>query len=70
MRRMMKDLTVDRERNPQAFVGDRWEQDDEEEEDDEGEIIDRSEEKWPTEYIDVTRAQRHPSEDIRWPRPG
>lgn len=28
------------------------------------------EERWPGEYIDVTRAQRHGDEGIHWPRPG
>jgi GPN-loop GTPase len=28
------------------------------------------EDHWPGQYIDVTRAQRHPDENINWPRPG
>ncbi|KAJ4476416.1 XPA-binding protein 1 [Lentinula edodes] len=74
MDRMMKDLEVDRAQHPEAAAQDRW---DPEEENEEGEdedvdvnIIDRSEERWPGEYIDVTRAQRHGDEGIHWPRPG
>ncbi|KIK65135.1 hypothetical protein GYMLUDRAFT_39527 [Collybiopsis luxurians FD-317 M1] len=78
MNRMMKDLEVDRERFPEAARRDRWNEDDgdmedeDEDEDTEIDIIDRSEERWPGEYIDVTRAQRPGvrDEDIRWPRPG
>ncbi|KAF8628974.1 hypothetical protein AX15_003613 [Amanita polypyramis BW_CC] len=72
MNRMMKDLAVDRAKNPAAFASDRWGQegDDEDNDDSAAEIIDRSEEPWPGQYIDVTRARRHPEEDINWPRPG
>ncbi|KAF8346315.1 XPA-binding protein 1 [Amanita rubescens] len=76
MSRMMKDLTVDRAKNPSAFVNDTWDQDEDEEiegdDDDDSEvnIIDRSEGRWPGQYIDVTRARRHPDENINWPRPG
>ncbi|KAF4622000.1 hypothetical protein D9613_009297 [Agrocybe pediades] len=73
MARVMKDLAIDREKNPAGALADRWDPDDEDEDaDDEGElnIIDRSEEKGPHEYIDVTRARRHGAEDINWPRPG
>ncbi len=50
MSRMMKDLTVDRAKNPSAFVNDTWDQDEEEgiegddDDDDDSEvnIIDRS----------------------------
>ena len=31
MSRMMKDLTVDRAKNPSAFVNDTWDQDEDEE---------------------------------------
>lgn len=27
-------------------------------------------ERWPRQYIDLTRARRHDEEDINWPRPG
>jgi len=30
----------------------------------------KAEERGPEEYIDVTRARRHETEDINWPRPG
>ncbi|PPQ77834.1 hypothetical protein CVT25_015328 [Psilocybe cyanescens] len=73
MTRVLKDLAIDREKNPAGALADRWEDDDEEDDaDDEGEldIIDRSEERGPGEYIDVTRARRHDREDINWPRPG
>ncbi|KAH0580417.1 hypothetical protein H2248_001920 [Termitomyces sp. 'cryptogamus'] len=68
MRRLMKDLEIDRAKNPQAALADRWDPDaeeEDEEDDTEINIVDRSEE-----YIDVTRARRHEDEDINWPRPG
>lgn len=44
MSRLMKDLTVDRERNPSAALLDRWDPAEEEDDDDaEVNIIDRSE---------------------------
>ncbi|KAJ3787085.1 XPA-binding protein 1 [Lentinula aff. detonsa] len=74
MSRMMKDLEVDRARHPEAAAQDRWEPEEEEQEAEDDDIdvniIDRSEERWPGEYIDVTRAQRHGDEGIHWPRPG
>ncbi|PFH49552.1 hypothetical protein AMATHDRAFT_147528 [Amanita thiersii Skay4041] len=77
MDRLMKDLTVDRQRNPAAFTNDKWDPEEEEEEEEEEEvdddsdmnIIDRNEESWPGQYIDVTRARRR-EENINWPRPG
>ncbi|KAE9397922.1 XPA-binding protein 1 [Gymnopus androsaceus JB14] len=71
MNRMMSDLEVDRAKHPEAAARDRWDPE-EEEDDDDGDIniIDKSEERWPGEYIDVTRAQRHGDEGIHWPRPG
>lgn len=44
MSRVMKDLAVDRERNPAAAAADRWDPEEEDEEDDGGDIdiIDRS----------------------------
>ena len=43
MSRLMKDLTVDRERNPVAAAADRWDPEDEDEEDGgDIDIIDRS----------------------------
>ena len=44
MNKLMKDLAVDRERNPDALVHDQWDAEDEEEEEDGGDadIIDRS----------------------------
>jgi len=71
MNRLMKDLAVDRVQNPDAALQDKW--DAEEDEDQEGgeiDIVDRSEERWPGQYIDVTRARRHDEENINWPRPG
>ncbi|KAJ7708811.1 XPA-binding protein 1 [Mycena rosella] len=71
MNRLMKDLAVDREANPAAFANDKWDEDDNEDENgDDIDIIDRSEEPWPGQYIDVTRPRRHPDEAINWPRPG
>ncbi|KAF9005155.1 XPA-binding protein 1 [Cyathus striatus] len=73
MNRMLKDLAIDREKNPTAAAADRWdsaeEDEDEDEDDTEVNIIDRSEESWPGQYIDVTRARRN-EENIKWPRPG
>jgi len=75
MNRLMKDLAVDRAQNPDAALRDRWEIEEGEDEDADGEgedinIIDRSEERWPGQYIDITRARRGDEEDINWPRPG
>ncbi|KAJ7282109.1 XPA-binding protein 1 [Mycena rebaudengoi] len=71
MNRLMKDLAVDREKNPAAFARDHWDEDDNEDEDGgEIDIIDKSEDPWPGQYIDITRPRRHPDEGINWPRPG
>lgn len=71
MNKLMKDLAVDRERNPDALVHDQWDAEDEEEEEDGGDadIIDRSEEPWPGQYIDLTQTRRKGDEGISWPRP-
>ncbi|KAJ7583913.1 XPA-binding protein 1 [Mycena floridula] len=71
--RLMKDLAVDRERNPGGALNDRWdpsEEDEEDEDDGDFNIIDKSDDPWPGQYIDVTRAQRVGDEGINWPRPG
>ncbi|KAF8882241.1 hypothetical protein BD779DRAFT_1612472 [Infundibulicybe gibba] len=70
MNRLMKDLAVDRAANPDAAQRDRWELE-EGDDDDDGDIniIDRSDEPWPGQYIDVTRARRHDDEEINWPKP-
>ncbi|KAJ3556375.1 hypothetical protein NM688_g2063 [Phlebia brevispora] len=73
MNRLMKDLAVDREQNPEAAAADKWEQEDEDGGDDDDldvNIIDRSEEPWPGQYIDITRARPHEEEHMSWPRPG
>ncbi|KAJ3713681.1 XPA-binding protein 1 [Lentinula raphanica] len=73
LNRMMKDLEVDRAQHPEAAAQDRWDPEEDEDVEDEDldvNIIDRNEERWPGEYIDVTRAQRHGDEGIHWPRPG
>ncbi|KAJ7355798.1 XPA-binding protein 1 [Mycena olivaceomarginata] len=71
MNRLMKDVAIDREQNPEAFARDRWDEDDNEDEDGgDIDIIDQSDEAWPGQYIDVTRPRRHPDESINWPRPG
>ncbi|EIM84985.1 XPA-binding protein 1 [Stereum hirsutum FP-91666 SS1] len=71
MSRVMKDLAVDRERNPAAAAADRWDPEEEEEEDegDDIDIIDRSEEPWPGQYIDLTQSRRREDEGMSWPRP-
>ncbi|KAH7886762.1 hypothetical protein F5I97DRAFT_1807818 [Phlebopus sp. FC_14] len=69
MNRLMRDLAVDRAKNPQGALNDQWESDEENE--DEGldiDIVDRSEEPYPGQYIDVTRMRRQ-DEQINWPRP-
>ncbi|RPD52634.1 XPA-binding protein 1 [Lentinus tigrinus ALCF2SS1-7] len=75
--RFMKDLTVDREKNPAAAAADRWdpsaeEGDDDDDDDDDVDvnIIDRSEDMWPGQYIDVTRMRPRADEGMAWPRPG
>ncbi|KAF7983603.1 hypothetical protein HWV62_20510 [Athelia sp. TMB] len=75
MDRLMKDLAIDRANNPDAALLDKWEQ--EEDEDEIGadgeldvDIRDPTEERWPGQYVDITRARRHEDESINWPRPG
>lgn len=74
MTRMMKDLELDRARNPEMAARDRWEPSQEEDEDADDDlevnIIDRSEERWPGQYIDVTQMRRRDDEGVSWPRPG
>jgi len=74
MNRLMKDLAIDRAANPDAALNDQWDPEEEEAEDDDDDgdinIIDRSEEPWPGQYVDVTRARRADDEHINWPRPG
>ncbi|KAJ7825422.1 XPA-binding protein 1 [Mycena olivaceomarginata] len=57
MNRLMKDVAIDREQNPEAMEGDI-------------DIIDQSDEAWPGQYIDVLGRGGHPDESINWPRPG
>ncbi|KAI0707466.1 XPA-binding protein 1 [Cerioporus squamosus] len=74
--RFMKDLAVDREKNPAAAAADRWdpsaENGDEDDDDDDVDvnIIDRSDDAWPGQYIDVTRMRPRNDEGMAWPRPG
>ncbi|KLO05697.1 hypothetical protein SCHPADRAFT_923334 [Schizopora paradoxa] len=76
MNRLMKDLAVDKKRNPAAFT-DRFASDEEEGDDEDGDmsdndIIDRNEELGPgqREYIDLTQMRRDDTNDNRrWPRP-
>ncbi|KAH9979515.1 XPA-binding protein 1 [Lactifluus volemus] len=71
--RMLADLAVDRASNPTFSAQDRWNPDEQEgeEEDDGGElnIIDRSEDPWPGQYIDLTETRRKDDSDGTWPRP-
>ncbi|KAG2346090.1 XPA-binding protein 1 [Suillus weaverae] len=70
--RLMKDLAVDRAANPKAAAEDRWASDEEDDDDDEElavNLIDRSEEPYPGQYIDITR-MRPQSENVNWPNPG
>lgn len=70
--RLMKDLELDRERNPNAALQDRWDpnEDDDEDDDTDVNIIDQSDHPWPGQYIDMTRARRHDDQGFTWPRPG
>ncbi|KAG9225904.1 hypothetical protein CCMSSC00406_0006474 [Pleurotus cornucopiae] len=72
--RLMKDLAVDRANNPTAASNDRWDPAEEEDDDDDDldvNIIDRSEDPWPGQYMDMNRARRPGGdENINWPRPG
>jgi len=70
MTRVLKDLAIDREKNPAGALADRWDPDEEDDDDGDINIMDRSEERGPGEYIDVTRVRRHETEGINWPRPG
>ncbi|KAI0701797.1 XPA-binding protein 1 [Cytidiella melzeri] len=71
LQRLMKDLEVDRAKNPRAAAKDQWTQQDEDGDDDDLDvnIVDRSEDRWPGQYMDITRAQRRGNEGIQWPRP-
>ncbi|KAF5319358.1 hypothetical protein D9619_008677 [Psilocybe cf. subviscida] len=76
MTRVMRDLEIDRARNPAGALADRWDPNAEDEyngdddEDTELNIIDRSDERGPGEYIDITRMQGHGAENMSWQRPG
>ncbi|KAK0467107.1 XPA-binding protein 1 [Desarmillaria tabescens] len=72
MNRLMKDLELDRQRNPNAALQDRWDpnEDDDEDDDTDVNIIDQSDDPWPGQYIDMTRARRHDDQGFTWPRPG
>ncbi|KAH7912107.1 hypothetical protein BJ138DRAFT_835992 [Hygrophoropsis aurantiaca] len=73
MNRMLKDLAVDRSKNPEGTLNDRWESDEENDDDDddlEVNLVDRNEEPYPGQYIDVMRMRRQEDEQINWPRPG
>ncbi|KAF7317777.1 GPN-loop GTPase [Mycena kentingensis (nom. inval.)] len=68
MNRMMRDLEVDRARNPERFANDQWDEDDNEDADgDDVDIVDYSDERYHADYIDLTRP-REPG--MNWPRPG
>lgn len=73
IKRMMQDLEIDRAKNPKGALLDHWKPEDEANEDDDDDIdmniIDRSEERWPGQYIDLTRTRRK-DEAFRWPKPG
>ncbi|EJF59444.1 XPA-binding protein 1 [Dichomitus squalens LYAD-421 SS1] len=71
--RFMKDLAVDHEQNPAAAQADKWDPTAEEEDDDydlDVNIIDRSEDVWHGQYIDVTRMRPRSDQGLAWPRPG
>ena len=61
MNRLMKDLAIDRQKNPRAFSNDRWEEDEggdeeDEDEDDDINIIDRCEWRRTFDYRSLTFA--------------
>ncbi|KAF9448833.1 hypothetical protein P691DRAFT_791937 [Macrolepiota fuliginosa MF-IS2] len=68
--RLLKDLAVDQAKNPRGPLNDRWDPEEEEDDDTEISIVDKSDERYPGEYIDMTRGRRHEDENINWPRPG
>lgn len=71
MNRLLSDLAIDRAKDPGFAARDKWDtEDDDEDQDDDIDIVDRSSDPWPGQYVDLTRAQRHPDEQINWPRPG
>ncbi|KAI0764226.1 XPA-binding protein 1 [Trametes elegans] len=73
LNRFMKDLSLDRAQNPAAATADRWDPAEEaEDEDDDVDVnlIDRTEDAWPGQYIDVTRMRPRNDEGMAWPRPG
>ncbi|KAF8646014.1 hypothetical protein AX16_007439 [Volvariella volvacea WC 439] len=72
MNRLMKDLDIDRAKNPEFAKHDQWDPEAEEDDDDDTDIniVDRSEHPWPGQYGDHTRAQREYDRGINWPRPG
>jgi len=73
MNRLMKDLAIDRAKDPMTFA-DNFQpgEDDDDDDDDDGDggILDRSDERAPGDYIDVTRVRRRDNEGFSWPRPG
>ncbi|KAF6752706.1 XPA-binding protein 1 [Ephemerocybe angulata] len=72
MNRMLKDLAIDRQ-NPEFAARDRWDPEEENDDDDDDtdiNIIDRSSEPWPGQYVDITKVKRHEDEQMNWPRPG
>jgi len=66
MAHLTKDIEADKQRNP--ALNETWEEDEDVDEDGEDNIIDRSEDPWPGEYIDLTRQKGH-RDDANWPRP-
>jgi len=67
MNRLMKDLSVDQQGNP--TLAEKWDTNEEDDDDDlEVNLIDRSEEPWPGDYIDLTR-QSGNRDNGNWPRP-
>ncbi|PPR05014.1 hypothetical protein CVT24_010207 [Panaeolus cyanescens] len=66
MTRLMKDLSVDRAKNPNGPLSAKWEEEEDEDDDfDENDVIDRVEEGGPGKYIDITNTDS----DVQWPRP-
>ncbi|TEB24985.1 XPA-binding protein 1 [Coprinellus micaceus] len=71
MNRLLKDLAIDRQ-NPDFVRQDTWDPAEEEDDDDDEEIniIDKSSDPYPGQYVDLTRSRRQEDEKVNWPRPG
>ncbi|KAF9039156.1 hypothetical protein BJ165DRAFT_1496469 [Panaeolus papilionaceus] len=65
MNRLMKDLAIDKAKNPTGPLSAKWEDEEDEEDCDENDVIDRFEERGPSGYIDIMNRDT----EVQWPRP-